>query len=122
VPLPGFSYGSGAGNVRVADAAAGPRWKSRFRGKGGRERVRKEDTRAPGLPFLAVLNLDSEAVNHHGLAVDLRPVLQKDLVSAWHHRWKQEAVAVSIGKSTAFSDKSDLAIDTLGTIEECPNP
>ena len=82
-----------------------------------RERVReKEDTLLPAY-ILAVLNLDSEAVDVDSLAVDLRPVFQKDLVCTRRYGRKQEAVAVGLGEIAILRSKRNLSIDARSTIE-----
>ena len=71
---------------------------------------------------LAVSNLDGESIDVYGLAVDLRPVLQKDLVSTWRHRGKQETVAVGLCEGAILRRKRNLAIGAGRTIEQRPHP
>jgi hypothetical protein len=69
-----------------------------------------------------VSNLDGKGIDIYGLAVDLRPVLQKDLVSTWRHRGKQETVAVTLCEGAILRRKRNLAIGTGRTIEQRPHP
>ena len=60
-----------------------------------------------------MVNFDGETVDVNGLAVDLRPILHRDLMGARRYRREQEAVAAGLGEIAIFRGKGNLTIDTL---------
>jgi len=78
-------------------------------------------TPLPTYRFLSVLNFDSEVIDVDGLAVDLRPPFQKNLMCTRCYSRKQDAVAVGLGEIVILRSKRNLSIGALYTIAYRPH-